>query len=84
MKCGHVAQGIDMNTGAPVCVICAGIRDGSIEVEREVSGTDSLQGRRAKCSYGDSIVDSSWELPFFEYLPNKEFDRYYCGCWGWD
>lgn len=43
-----------------------------------------LTGRKAKCSYGDKIVDSKWSLPFFNYRPGKEFDEYYCGCWGWE
>lgn len=30
-------------------------------------------------------TDSSIDLPFFEYRPNSEFDRFYCGCaMGWD
>lgn len=24
------------------------------------------------------------KLPFFEHCPDQEFDRFYCGCWGWD
>lgn len=42
--------------------------------------------RMAKCSYGckDSIVESSSDLAFFQSNPEQEFDRYYCGCYGWD
>ena len=28
--------------------------------------------------------ESSIELPFFEYKPDKEYDKFYCGCGGWD
>lgn len=33
--------------------------------------------------YG-SVVPSSSELPFFEHRPSDDFDRHFCGCWGWD
>ncbi len=29
-------------------------------------------------------VDSSMDLPFFEYKEGSEFDLFYCGCRGWD
>lgn len=29
-------------------------------------------------------VDSSLDLAFFSYQPDKEFDKYYCGCHSWD
>jgi hypothetical protein len=29
-------------------------------------------------------VKSSVDLPFFEHHPDKPFDEYYCGCFGWD
>ena len=44
----------------------------------------SLQGRKAKCSFCGQIKDSDYDLPFFEYKPDKEYDEYYCGCGGWD
>lgn len=28
--------------------------------------------------------DSDLRASFFEYRPDDEFDRYYCGCWGYD
>jgi hypothetical protein len=57
------------------------------------------RGRGADCGWnavpeGETIkpvngicmceVKSSMNLPFFEYKANKEFDEFYCGCWGWD
>lgn len=91
MKCGHVAAATDQS-GKPVCPMCFGIVEGADTVDREVSGKEGLEGRRADCVYkkakpGNTCggkVDSSWELPFFEYRPGQETDRYYCGCWGWD
>lgn len=38
-------------------------------------------GHHAICTCSAS---SSPSLPFFEYLPDKPYDKYYCGCWGWD
>ncbi len=29
-------------------------------------------------------VLSDEELPFFEKLESREFDRFYCGCRGWE
>lgn len=23
-------------------------------------------------------------LPFFKHCPDKPYDEFYCGCWGWD
>lgn len=31
-----------------------------------------------------SETDSSTSLPFFEHRPDRQFDRHFCGCWGWD
>lgn len=28
--------------------------------------------------------ESGRHLPFFEARPNETYDRYYCGCYGWD
>ena len=91
MKCGHVANAhrvLDDGTKIPACVICSGNPDSEI-IDRECKGTDGLEGRKAICTghKGDrrnSIIDSKWELPFFKYCPDKEYDEYYCGCWGWD
>ena len=46
--------------------------------------TEGLEGRKARCAWCNKKTDSCWDLPFFEYKPNKEYDEYYCGCGGWD
>ena len=79
MECGCVAQGI--SAGKPVCVIHLGLVKGA---DQPVMPPD-LSERTARCSYGKhSVVASSLDLAFFEYLPDEEQDKYYCGCWGWD
>ena len=83
MKCGHVSNGLDKDD-KPVCVICAGIRPGYNEVLTEVDGTYGLEGRQAKCPYCGKLTQSSWDLPFFKHKPDKEFDEFYDGCFGWD
>lgn len=85
MQCGHVANGVVYKTGKPICALCAGFGPEAEIVERECSERDGLEERKAVCCYGGhEIVDSSWELPFFKYQPEKEYDEYYCGCMGWD
>ena len=34
--------------------------------------------------YCECVVESSDNLPFFEEQKDKEFDKFYCGCHGWD
>ena len=46
--------------------------------------TSELDGRKAKCAMCGREKDSDYNLPFFEYRPNEEYDSYYCGCIGWD
>ena len=80
MKCGHAANAVDRN-GNPCCAICAGFTPNAFIVdEKQID----LTGRKAICSYCNTIVDSSLNLPFFEYRPDKEYDSFYDGCWGWD
>jgi hypothetical protein len=47
-----------------------------------------IYGGSKECSRTNGcgcIVDSDSEtLPFFEHRPNKDFDKFYCGCHGWD
>lgn len=71
----------------PKCKIC-GATDreaGQVGVHESLP---SLEGRRARCAYYkgkcQSEADSKRGLAFFEHLPEQEFDRYYCGCRGWD
>ena len=81
MRCGHSANStkqIAVDDEIPYCVICD-----CDEIVGEVDNF-TLQGRKAKCSYCDKIVDSDFGLPFFENRPTKEYDSYYCGCEGWD
>lgn len=84
LNCGH-SENSSTNTGEPSCAICFGIHDTSVaEIQ------PSLDGRTAKCAYNNphgkckSEKPSDTNLAFFEYQPNKEFDMYYCGCYGWD
>lgn len=82
MKCGHSANAKKVPSGEPCCSICFGIKEGADEIAEE---QPNLVGRKAKCCYGPhKIVDSSLDLAFFEYLPEHQYDRYYCGCYGWD
>ena len=88
MKCGHAANAT--SHGSPVCAICAGLTlDAEIIVD-----TPDLTGRQARCGCG-RLVSSSVDLAFFEYLgPGsgsavktrgpQQYDRFYCGCRGWD
>lgn len=88
MKCGHAANAKNA-LGKPCCVICAGINPGASVVDE---APPSLEGRMAKCSYSKgrdgkpclSMKPSSPDLAFFESKPNEEYDRFYCGCWGWN
>jgi hypothetical protein len=83
MKCGHVSNAIDSNN-KPVCGICIGMKKEHEEIEKLCIGNEGLEGRKAKCSFCSKTVDSKWDLPFFEYSPNEEYDNYCCGCCGWD
>lgn len=77
MKCGHIAQGIDKDTGKPYCVIC----NCSEIADKDIV---NLEGRTAKCDFCGYEKPSSFNLPFFEYTPDKPHDSYFCGCIGWD
>jgi len=79
MKCGHTAQAVDRE-GNPHCVICYGIHPGASVVE----SPPNLSGRFAVCYMCKQEKPSSVKLPFFEYTPAKDKDRFYCGCRGWD
>ena len=74
MKCGHTANAQTLS-GEPCCAICNCY---------EIKNKESLDGRKAKCSSCGKIVDSEYDLPFFRFEPDKEYDSFYCGCWGWD
>lgn len=78
MKCGCTNNAVN-GEGKPSCAI-----HGCSVIEFKCEGKKGLEGRKAKCSYGDTIVDSSWGLAFFQHKPKEEFDEFYCGCCGWD
>lgn len=82
MKCGHVSNAKN-EYGRYICGICD-----CAEIVSECSGTKGLEGRFALCCQHKHMtnnpVASSWELPFFKYQPDRDFDAYYCGCYGWD
>ena len=51
-------------------------------VIRPFHGSCDYGGQRGTFCYCEK--PSSAKLPFFEHVPSKEFDRFYCGCMGWD
>lgn len=81
MKCGHASNMKDKH-GNVICGIC-----NCKEVLGECND-DALKGRRAICNQHKNgvptPVPSSWQLPFFKYRPEAEYDTYYCGCYGWE
>ena len=79
MSCGCAAQGTLTRPGQPALVGCL-IHDCTDVATAE----PDLTGRKARCSYGGAEVASSTRLAFFEHRPNEPFDKYYCGCFGWD
>lgn len=98
MKCGHASNSWTTIDGErkPACAICAGINEGAYEIDHD---PPVLKGREAICTHADErhldqshgkeravtkVVKSEVGLPFFKYLPDEPYDRYYCGCWGWD
>lgn len=76
MECGHAANGTEKTSGLPACVVC-----GSTVVATD---QPDLSDRIAKCGYCGVRGPSSRTLAFFEYKPDREFDAFYCGCFGWD
>jgi len=93
MKCGHSANGYKQTESGPVpvCVICAGITKDAEIVEDNVP---DLTGRKARCNhFGQEArhgktctgeANSKIDLVFFEHKPDRTYDVFYCGCWGWD
>lgn len=76
MKCGHTTTATLKPDNIPICPIC---------LCHEIADEPTLEGREARCTYGcGSKRLSSFDLPFFCYCPGSEYDRYYCGCEGWD
>lgn len=97
MMCGHAANALDIKTNRPSCVICMSTRS---DLATTINPDYSFEKREARCAYdqpgaggggkyrkhtdGDSITPARMSLAFFESKPNEKWDRYYCGCWGWD
>lgn len=81
MKCGCRAQGNDLRTGKPVCVVHIGIKAGADEVAAD---EPDLTQRQAKCVYCSRTVPSSEAAAFFVFHPDRPQDEFYCGCRGWD
>lgn len=80
MICGHAANAVTAEN-KPACAIC-----NCVELSPD---QPSLEGRYAKCYCGcitksDASESNFKHLPFFEYCPDKAYDRYYCGHDGWD
>ena len=77
MKCGCVAQAVESGTGRECCIV-----HDCLEVETELP---NLMGRMAKCDYCNKLEPSDMKLlPFFKYCPDSPYDRYYCGCRGFE
>jgi hypothetical protein len=79
MKCGHAANAHRAD-GSQCCAICIGLDAGAIIV----MDCPTLEGRIALCGYCHAQVESNTKLAFFEYRPNEAYDKYYCGCEGWE
>jgi hypothetical protein len=83
MACGCVAQGkLTHRNGEalkPPIPWCGVHQCG------EIVEPPDLTGRTSRCSYGaHDERPSSIKLPFFVHQPDKDHDRHYCGCYGWD
>lgn len=93
MACGHRsnASGSKVVDGVRVefkhtCAIC--------DCFDVADSSPDLTGRKARCSYyGKSVrgrictgeADSTKPgIAFFEHRPTETYDRFYCGCFGWD
>lgn len=84
MTCGHAANairtaayGVKYDPPLPCCAICD-----CVDIAKE---QPDISGRNATCAYcGHKAPSSAYRLAFFEHCPDKEHDRYYCGCRGWD
>jgi hypothetical protein len=77
MKCGCAPNAT--SGGEPICSIH---REATPMPESEVP---DFSTREAKCSYCNRIEASDPKmLAFYEYRKGEEFDRYYCGCLGWN
>ena len=92
MECGHSANAehvLEDGTKIPSCAICM--------CDKIVEDKPDLTGRKARCDYfGQTFrhsgrmvtchgeTNSKYSLAFFEHRPTRPFDKYYCGCYGWN
>lgn len=74
LKCGHEPNATQ--NGKPCCVICNCFEFAETKPD--------LTGRCAKCSDCGNIQPSNYNLIFFRYRPDCQYDSFYCGCRGWD
>jgi hypothetical protein len=79
MKCGHAANAHRAD-GTQCCAICIGLDAGATIIME----TPILEGRMAKCDSCKNEEPSDTSLAFFEYRPNEAYDKYYCGCEGYE
>lgn len=80
MKCGHAANAVTKGD-IPACAICIGIHEGATIIDDSPA---SLEGRIAECMDCHGRRPSDLSLPFFEHKSDSPFDKFYCGCRGWD
>lgn len=78
LECGCVASSLRKINGNKIP--CCGIHSCTAPAKE----MPSLDNRMAECSYGCGPIKSSYNLAFFRYKPDKEYDEYFCGCIGWD
>lgn len=79
MKCGCVGNSSwkkQNGEDLPYCII-----HNCVEVSNE---QPNLIGRKSKCRECGNTTNSSLNLPFFHYNKDKNYDYYYCGCYGWE
>lgn len=50
----------------------------------DITDIDDVTSESVRCMYCGKERDSSPELPFFEYKPERKYDVFYDGCKGWD
>lgn len=100
MKCGHAANATnsDGKPVCAICILI-GLGADEVAATPALSGRIAKCSytkchetwlRKHDTHYGEfgadgqSFAPSSTNLPFFEHKPDKPFDEYFCGCWGWD
>lgn len=55
----------------------------NVRVSRDRGQCGSIQYGEVPNGKRRAEAPSSFDLPFFEHRPDREYDDYYCGCWGW-